>query len=77
MTTHRPHQDEDTLFADDGTREQLPSYFEMMRPPSYKNTMPETPSNNDSSPSNDSNNSLPPLIDETNNRVILNNLPTN
>lgn len=65
MSIYRPHQDEDNHSTTDGTREQLPSYFEMMRPPSYKNPMPESPNtNNDSSPSADIS-SRPPSINDT------------
>lgn len=71
LFTHRPHQDEDnnSIMNNEGTREELPSYFEMMRPPSYKNmSLPvETPTTitnqNDSSPSTEPI-SRPPSIND-------------
>ncbi|KAI7890005.1 uncharacterized protein EV154DRAFT_482573 [Mucor mucedo] len=72
MFTHRPHQDEDnnSILNNQGTREELPSYFEMMRPPSYKNMSLPAETHalndmNDSSPSNESTHqSRPPSIND-------------
>lgn len=38
LFTHRPHQDEDNQSIENGLREELPSYYEMMPPPTYKNS---------------------------------------
>jgi hypothetical protein len=52
LVTHRPHPDEDNRSIVSEEREELPSYYEMMPPPTYKNLIPQNPNeNDDSSPS--------------------------
>lgn len=66
LFTHRPHQDEDNQsIITSGAGEALPSYYEMIPPPSYKNI---TPSINNSNSSN----GQPPnnSVGSTNERTI-------
>ncbi|CAO3650179.1 unnamed protein product [Mucor hiemalis] len=62
LFTHRPHQDEDNQsITTGGAGEILPSYYEMLPPPLYKNLTPSINNNNSSngqSPNENLNNTI-------------------
>lgn len=66
LFTYRPHQDEDNQsIVTSGAGEALPSYYEMIPPPSYKNIAPSINNSNSSNGQPPNNN-----VNSTNERTI-------